>query len=268
MRRAPRSIPSLLALPAGWLTVAALLTLAALPTLPASAAPPGKELEESLAQQEAAGGAEQRALEEAYLRAATPGEHHAFLAAQVGTWDLTVTMWPAPGSPGLAGHGRLESRWILGRRFLESHFRAEVAGTVLEGKAIDGYDNLAEEYQTTWVDNTSTAVTVYRGTCDASGKVRTMTASYTDPVSERTGKTRGVTTRIDADDFRYDAYLVGEDGKSFHHLEMLAKRRAAQAPGEGGGKSQPSDGGDASAPAAGSGGSGSAGSGTPLSISQ
>jgi hypothetical protein len=43
--------------------------------------------------------AEERAMMEAFQKAATPGPQHAALAKTAGEYQLSVTSWQAPGAP-------------------------------------------------------------------------------------------------------------------------------------------------------------------------
>jgi len=80
------------------------------------------------------GSTEDAAERDACRQAATPGEHHAHLAALAGDWDVAAKWWKDPdGAPELsAGASRLEP--ILGGRFVRQDFQ----GTVIPAKATEG----------------------------------------------------------------------------------------------------------------------------------
>jgi hypothetical protein len=96
-------------------------------------------------------------------------------------------------------------------------------GQAFEGREIDGYDNVAGQYVSTWIDNLGTGVLSLTGQADASGKVVTMTGDFVDPATHKKMTYKGVSTRIDDDTMRYESYMV-YGGKEAKVMEVLAKR--------------------------------------------
>ncbi len=158
---------------------------------------------------------------------ASPGVHHKSLDALVGTWDATAQYWLMAGQPPAKASGTVETRWILGGRFIEQHIESRLWGERYEGKGVIGYDNHAGKYVGTWVDTMATFVLHYEGTCSTDCKVLTMEARFIDPVSEQEVKNRSVITIVDASTYKYESYLVFEGGQQLKHVEILAQRRRA-----------------------------------------
>jgi hypothetical protein len=154
---------------------------------------------------------------------ATPGEHHAHLAALAGSWTASGTYW-LPSGETATSNGTIENRWILGGLFLESHITAELLGETYEGRAIDGYDYITEQYMGSYVDNLGSFVLSFTGTCDQDGRVRTMRAEFIDPVWGTRMVNRSVTTIIDENTYRYESWLEHEDGREFKQMEFTATR--------------------------------------------
>jgi len=162
---------------------------------------------------------------EASMKLAAPGDHHKHLAAGIGKWDVAVKLWMAPGQPPAESTGTMESSWLLGGRFVETTYKGDLMGMPFEGHGVDGYDNGAHQYVSTWADNMGTMMMYFTGTCSDDGKVRTMTADFTDPVTGQKMKNRSVTTVKDASSFTYEAWMVDGEGHEFKQMEMVAARR-------------------------------------------
>jgi len=139
----------------------ALASLMALPVLPATAQDQTQEMEKKDMAQGGDSGhgmsqADMKAMEEAMMKAATPGEHHKALGRYVGDWTFTNTMWMDPSQPPMKSNGTVHAEWMLGNRYLSSTFRGSFGGQPFEGHATDGYDNVAGKYVSSWVDNMGT----------------------------------------------------------------------------------------------------------------
>ena len=60
---------------------------------------------------------------EAWIKAATPGEPHAWLATLAGTWRFEGTFWSAPGTEPSKSQGTAERAMLLGLVFFASGAR-------------------------------------------------------------------------------------------------------------------------------------------------
>lgn len=160
---------------------------------------------------------------EAYMKAAQPGAQHARLTRLAGHWTTQVKAWFAPGQPATESTGTMDITPILGGRYVESVHKGQVMGQPFEGREIDGYDNVAGQYVSSWIDNGGTGVLMLTGQADASGKVVTMTGDFVDPVTHKKMAYKGVSTLVDDDTMRYESYMVA-GGKEAKIMEVLAKR--------------------------------------------
>lgn len=109
-------------------------------------------------QREAAMSAEQQAMMQAWEDAATPGEAHAWLMEDAGTWDVTQTMWMEPGAEPLVVHGTAVREPILGGRVLRETVSSTFMGESFTGIAHTGYDNVTDTFWGTWMDNLGTDI--------------------------------------------------------------------------------------------------------------
>ncbi len=206
-----------------FLTAAAAVAVAVAPWSSPAAAAPKDDAKMKPAAAPAAPSASEAAAMEAYAKMAQPGEHHKLLDRSIGHWTTVTKIYAKPGAPPMESTGTMEASWILGGRYVESVYRGQMMGQAFEGRGIDGYDNEAEQYVSSWVDNMGTGVLLLKGSADAAGKL-TVTTNIVDPMTRQKAVYKGVTTPIDADSFRYESILVQPDGKEFKSMETVATR--------------------------------------------
>ncbi|HUP00394.1 MAG TPA: DUF1579 domain-containing protein [Gemmatimonadota bacterium] len=177
------------------------------------------------AAQEVDMGAEEQLMMEKWTEYATPGEEHAHLAQLEGAWNWTARFWMAPGDEPMESSGTSSSEMAFGGRYLIEGYEGSAMGQPFEGHGMTGYDNRDEEYIAVWVDNHSTGVMISRGSYDPATRTLTMTGTYDDVVTGEEKTMRGVTTIVDDDTVRYEAYTPGPDGVEFKSFELVSTRQ-------------------------------------------
>ena len=120
---------------------------------------------------------EMKAMMEGYQKLAQPGPHHEHLAPLVGSWDYTIQFFGPAGSEPMESTGTMETKWLLGGRFLYSESVGSFMEIPFQGIGIDGYDTINHRYIGYWIDSMGTYAVTYTGTCGEDGKVRTMHGS-------------------------------------------------------------------------------------------
>lgn len=167
------------------------------------------------------------AMMEAWMKASTPGQFHAYLKPLEGKWTYTMKARMTEEMPWNEGSGATEYSWILGGRFLTQTVKGDPSGAypAFEGFGVTGYDNAKKQYVGTWADNMTTSIMTSAGTADATGKVITMTGTYQDPVSGKEKKSRSVLKMIDADKFTFEMYESSEGVKEFKGLDITYTRK-------------------------------------------
>lgn len=170
--------------------------------------------------------AEEKAMHEAWMKAATPGEAHKKLEPFVGNWDVTVKSWMSPGAPPMESTGSAESRWILGGRYIEERFQGNFMGQPFNGIGYTGYDNTKKHYVSTWMDNMSTQVMYSAGSADSSGKQMAFAANMADPTAG--GKNVRVDMKItvaDNDHHMMEMWGPAPDGTVYKSMEIRYTRK-------------------------------------------
>jgi len=124
--------------------------------------------------------AEQKAMFEAYEKAAKPGEQHKQLEAMVGTWTTKQSMWMDPKAPPMSETGTSTNTLILGGRHLRSDYKGQWMGKTFTGIGHMGYDNVTGKYYSAWLDDASTGLFIGHGDYDPATKTYTFTGEMAD----------------------------------------------------------------------------------------
>ncbi len=124
--------------------------------------------------------AEEKAMMDAMVKAATPGANHQLLSSVAGDWTFKSRMWMNPSAPPSESAGTVSYTTLLGGRYVEGLYRGEMMGMPFEGHGLMGYDNLAGQFQSTWVDNMGTAIMLMTGQYDEAAKTLTYKGEMCD----------------------------------------------------------------------------------------
>jgi hypothetical protein len=156
---------------------------------------------------------------EAMMKLASPGEIHKQLGKMAGDWTFTNKMWMAPGQPPMESAGTMHAEAILGGRYVQTAWKGSVMGQPFEGQGTEGYDNIAKQYVTSWVDNMGTGIMHSVGTCEDGGKKCTVVGESSDPMSGGKVTMKSVLTWIDDNSFKKEMY--GKDPASGQEMKMM-----------------------------------------------
>ncbi|MCG6964765.1 MAG: DUF1579 domain-containing protein [Acidobacteria bacterium] len=169
--------------------------------------------------------AEQQAMMEAWMKAATPGPQHQWLAKMAGTWSLEVKSWMDPKAPPTVSTGDATMKMTMDGRYLKEKVNGTMMGAPFQGLGFTGYDNIIKRYVSVWMDNMSTGIMRSEGAYDEATHTMTMTGTYVDPVSGKTKTMKG-TSRYEGDNrvvFTY--YDTTPDGTEYKSMEITYTRK-------------------------------------------
>ena len=154
----------------------------------------------------AAGAPDQDEATKRWMEAATPAAAHKVLDALVGDWNVATKWWMDPSSPPMETKGTTSKKWILDGRFVQEDFTGEMMGMPMTGHGMTGYDNLKKQYNSFWIDSSSTAMYTSLGTASADAKTLTFHGKMDDVMTGEKDKTIKFVIRI--------------EGKAKHVFEM------------------------------------------------
>ena len=183
-----------------------------------SAAPAVAQMDDQVEGQEEMS-AEEAAMMEAWQASMTPGPEHAHLAEMVGDYDMVVTMWEDPDGEPEIFTGTASRSMILDGRVLHEDVESEVMGQKFHGEARVGYDNVTDEYWSTWVDNMSTGLYWARGEQKEDGTV-VMMGKAPDPMAGALVEQKSVIS-VDDDGIERQVTYEKRDGEWVKMLEIV-----------------------------------------------
>ena len=172
----------------------------------------------------AADPSQDKAMMEAWMKFATPGEAHKKMAALEGSWDAKVKQWMAPGAPPSESAATADFKVILGGRYMTQSFSGSMMGQPFSGYGVSGYDNFKKVTQTVWMDTFGTAMLVMTGGWDASGAL-TETGAMDDFMTGKPMTVKGSMRVADNDHMTYEMWMSGPDGKMYKDLEINYTRK-------------------------------------------
>jgi hypothetical protein len=153
-----------------------------------------------------------------WQRAATPGAAHGELAQQAGSWTYVVTIWEGPNSEPMRLEGIAKKTMVMGGRYLQEELSGAFMGQEFTGFGITGYDNVAAEFVSIWLDNMSTTMARSTGKNDGSGTL-VFRSEHLSPSGEKL-KTRSLIDVTDGDHHTYQAYMTKRGEKEFLHMSV------------------------------------------------
>jgi hypothetical protein len=166
---------------------------------------------------------DEKAVAEAMMKAAMPGEHHKKLEPLVGKWDADVKMWMDPSKPPSESKMTAETKWVMGNRYLRMAVKGNFGGMEFEGVGVSGYDNLRQQYVGAWIDNMATGIMRSAGTYDDATKTFTYFSEEIDPLTKEKVKGKDVIKIIDADHYTDTMYKLA-GGQEIKMMEITSTR--------------------------------------------
>ena len=150
--------------------------------------------------------AEQKAMMEKMVKAATPGAPHAALAKMAGEWSCTVKYQMDPSQPWQESQSTAIVTALMDGRYIQEVDSGQMNGMPFNGMGVTGFDNVSGKYVSTWIDNMGTGIMTSLGTADEGGKVIRWNATMNDPVTGKPSKSRMVTTLIDDNHHTFEMF--------------------------------------------------------------
>ena len=169
--------------------------------------------------------AEQKAMMDAWAKAATPGKPHQYLASKVGKWEFNGKFWQDPAQPPENASGTAERTMMLGGRVVAEKVASPgMMGQPFEGYGLTGFDNVTQEYWGTWSDSMGTGLMVSRGKCDDKGTC-TFNAEFVDPMTGKKKATRMASRDEGPDKEVHEFWDKTPAGKEFKSMELVYTRK-------------------------------------------
>ncbi|MBI4387703.1 MAG: DUF1579 domain-containing protein [Candidatus Omnitrophica bacterium] len=156
-----------------------------------------------------------------------PSEAHKVLEGFAGNWTYTSKFWMVPDGPTEESIGTATHTVVYGGRFLKQEIKGNWMNEPFEGIGYTGYDNIKQEYVSTWIDSMATGIMMVSGQYDAATKTLKQSGENSCPLTgEKSRHGRSEWTVTDNDHNTYTTYLTGPDGNEFKAMEIVYTRTA------------------------------------------
>ena len=120
--------------------------------------------------------AQQQALMDKMMKAATPGPQHELLKKLAGDWNAKVKMRMDPAQPAQESQSTSTATLLMDGRYCQEVASGQMMGAPFSGMGITGYDNVLGKYVSTWIDNMGTGIQFSEGTYDPASRTLTYTS--------------------------------------------------------------------------------------------
>ena len=111
-------------------------------------------------------------------------------------------------------------------RYVQETAEGMFNGMPFHGMGVYGYDNMEKKYVTSWVDNMGTGIMSTKGDASDDGKTMTFTGMGDDPMSGKEVPMRSVIHWMGKDQYHFEMYGPGPDGKEMKMMEITYTRKS------------------------------------------
>jgi hypothetical protein len=140
-----------------------------------------------------------------------PLPEHKILATSEGAWDAAIKIFAGgPDTEPSVSKGTEVNEVLPGGPWVLSKFDGDLGGMKFQGRGQFGYDPVKKKYVGTWIDSTSTILSVLEGEYDATTKTLTYVGDGYDPAHKARFTQKMVTTTKDDGSRVFTLYMKFE----------------------------------------------------------
>lgn len=137
-------------------------------------------------------------------------QQHDFLRKLAGVWEGQAHILTGDDQNVQGVFGCVNT--LTFGRYLTCSFTGKLMGENFQAVQTWGYNTAKGQFETTWIDNNSTAIAFNTGACNDDGTVFTITGSTDDPATGQSVTQKTITTILDNDHYTLELFSV-QDGK-------------------------------------------------------
>lgn len=178
---------------------------------------------------------EQKAMMEAWEKAAALTENHKRLEYMSGEWNYVCKHWMDTAGEPSVSTGVAVARPLFDGRYYQSEHSGKFTMPGPDGQeqacdfrgiSLTGFDNLRGKYVGTWIDNMGTGILMVEGTYDPATKAFVYAGEMDDCMNPGTRiKIREVIRVLDKDKHVFE-WFETRDGKEIRTMEITYTRKA------------------------------------------
>ncbi len=151
------------------------------------------------------------------------GPQHEALAGRAGSWTVEGKVWMEPGADPMPMQATAMTEVLLGGRYIVEEFKSDFMGMPFEGRLMQGYDNLTQEYWSLWTDSMSTGYFISHGTETSPGHIE-LRGTANDILTPNGRPTRMTTTDNGDGSYTMKMFDTREDSGEFQSMELRYTR--------------------------------------------
>ncbi len=159
----------------------------------------------------------------AWQQSMMPGEQHQWLSQFDGKWVGEVKMWMDPSQPPSVSKMKTINEMVMNGLFQKSTHTGMMMGMEFNGEGLVGFDNVKKVFNSTWIDNMTSSISVMNGTLSNDNKTLTMNGTMTDAMTGKDLDIKQVLTLLDKDKHIFEMFMV-MDGKEIKTMEITYTR--------------------------------------------
>lgn len=164
---------------------------------------------------------------EACMMAGTPGPMHERLMKGVGVWYGKGTMWMGPGGASVEFDCTSTVTSIMDGRYTTVEFKGDLPGMgPYHGSGLNGYDNVAEQFVSTWIDSHSTAIMYGTGKMEKDAKAIHTSFGYHCPITKKPTTMRHIERFSGDNTMTMEIYNIDpKSGKEYKSMAVTFTRK-------------------------------------------
>jgi hypothetical protein len=151
--------------------------------------------------------------------AGATGPQHEALASRAGSWIVAGKMWMGPGAESMPMTATATIEVVLGGRYTVEEFKSDFMGMPFEGRLMQGYDNIGQQYWSLWTDTMSTGYWISTGTETSPGHVE-FSSTVHDILTPNGRPSRMTTTDNGDGSYTMKMYDTREGSDEFVSMEL------------------------------------------------
>jgi hypothetical protein len=157
---------------------------------------------------------------QACIAAGTPGKMHEFLAKGAGVWLGKTTMWMGPGVDPMKSECTATVTPIMDGRYVKVEMAGEFPGMgPYTGVGTYGFDNVSQQFVSSWIDNHNTGIMTGKGELSKGGKTLTWSYTHNCPITKQPAVLREIETFTSPTQKTIETF--GADPKSGQEFQMM-----------------------------------------------
>jgi hypothetical protein len=141
------------------------------------------------------------------------GLEHEQLAQFVGTWNAKIELFEDPAAPPKVENAVTMFKLVQDDRFLKQKLYGEHAGASWSGYGLTGYDTVAKQFQSVWIDSMTNGMSISTGSYDANRNAIVERGTNSCPAMNKAYcQFEGIMTLPKDNQFSYQMFKVMPDG--------------------------------------------------------